>query len=243
MRFLWRMAVSTGVLACGLAAAPRAADVQQGEPTPGFASADAVRTAASADLFGGLWDYNAEESVNAATGRPEQLPRSATQPGGTAQRAGGGTVRLPIPRAGGGGGGTSGWGENSGRGGYAPPPQLLRENRDLSRDLLEIPEALTIRVASDRITFIDDLDRSRTYPLDGSRHRYQLAASRFNARMTWDAGQFRKEIDGGLGFKMTETYFLSRDAQRLFVIVRVAKTREDGPVIGADRVYDRITVE
>jgi hypothetical protein len=192
-------------------------------------------------MFGGLWDYNSEESVNAATGRPEQLPRSATQPGGTPQRAGGGTVRLPIPRAG--GGGTGGWGENTGRGGYGPPPQLLRENRDLSRDLLEIPEALTIRVASDRITFIDDLDRSRTYPLDGSRHRYQLAASRFNARMTWDAGQFRKEIDGGLGFKMTETYFLSRDGQRLFVILRVAKTREDGPLIGADRVYDRIAVE
>jgi hypothetical protein len=241
MRFLWRTAVPAGFVACGFAAVPLAAGSQQGEPAPLFVSVDA-RT--SPELFGGLWDYNAEESVNAATGRPEQAPRSATQPGGTAQRAGGGTVRLPIPRAGGGGGGASGWGESTGRGGgYAPPPQLLRENRDLSRDLLEIPEALTIRVASDRITFIDDLDRSRTYPLDGSRHRYQLAASRFNARMTWDAGQFRKEIDGGLGFKMTETYFLSRDGQRLFVIVRVAKTRENGPLIGADRVYDRITVE
>jgi hypothetical protein len=98
-------------------------------------------------------------------------------------------------------------------------------------------------VAADRITFIDDLDRARTYPTDGSRHRYQLAASRFNARMTWDEGQLRKEIDGGLGFKMTETYFLSKDAQRLFVILRVAKSREDGPLVGADRVYDRVNVD
>jgi hypothetical protein len=201
----------------------------------------AVAANPTPELFGGVWDYNPEESVNAATGRPEQLPRSATQPSGTGQRAGGGTVRLPLPRPGG-GGGAGAWGESPGRA-YGPPPQLLRENRDLTRDLLEIPEALTIRVSSDQITFIDDLERSRTYPLDGSRHRYQLAASRFNARMLWEDGQFRKEIDGGLGFKMTETYFLSRDGQRLFVIVRVAKVREDGPVVGADRVYDRLSVD
>jgi hypothetical protein len=196
--------------------------------------------AASPELFGGVWDYNADESVNAATGKPEQSPRSATRPGAPTQRSAGGAARVPMPRPG--GGGASGWSEGFGRS-YSPPPALLRENRDLSRDLLEIPEALTIRVAADRVTFIDDLDRARTYPTDGSRHKYQLAASRFNARMTWDEGQLRKEIDGGLGFKMTETYFLSKDAQRLFVILRVAKSREDGPLVGADRVYDRVNVD
>jgi hypothetical protein len=119
----------------------------------------------------------------------------------------------------------------------------MRENRDLLRDLLEIPEALTIRVAADRVTFIDDLNRERTYPTDGSKNKYQLAASRFNAKLTWDAGQLRKEVDGGLGFKMTETYFLSADGQRLFVILRVDRSRPDGPIVGANRVYDRVVVE
>jgi hypothetical protein len=239
------MVLSAGFLAVVVLLSPRVAAVQgSGQQVKRTeAAAPVIHTP---DVFGGVWDYNAEESVNAATGRPEQSPRSATQPGATTQRSGGGSVRLPLPRGmgagGGSGGGGGGWSEGVGRS-YAPPAALLRENRSLSRDLLEIPEALTIRVDPDRVTFIDDLDRSRTYPTDGSRHRYQLAASRFNARMSWDDGQLRKEIDGGFGFKMTETYFLSRDAQRLFVIVRVAKTREDGPVVGADRVYDRVTIE
>jgi hypothetical protein len=203
-------------------------------------------------MFGGLWDYNAEESVNAGTGRPEQSPRSATQPGGGGQRSGGGTARMPLPRPTAGGGSTTdGWtsgvstgrGGSGGGGGYAPPAQLMRENRDLIRDLLEVPEALTIRVASDRVTFIDDLNRERTYPTDGSRNRYQLAASRFNAKLLWDGGQLRKEVDGGLGFKMTETYFLSADGQRLFVVLRVDQSRPDAPIVGANRVYDRVVVE
>jgi hypothetical protein len=40
---------------------------------------------------------------------------------------------------------------------------------------------------------------------------------------------------------MSEVYFLSKDAQRLFVILRVAGTRKGAPPIGADRVYDRVT--
>ena len=42
---------------------------------------------------------------------------------------------------------------------------------------------------------------------------------------------------------MTEIYFLSRDGQRLFVFLRVAKARPDGPTVGANRVYDRVIVE
>ena len=155
---------------------------------------------------------------------------------------------MPLPRPTAAGGTADGWSggvstnrvAGSGGGGYRPPEQLLRENRDLARDLLEIPEALRIRVGPGQVTFTDDLDRERTYPIDGSRNKYRLAASRFNAKLVWEGGQLRKEIDGGLGFKMTETYFLSPDGRRLFVIVRIDRSRPDGPVVGADRVYDRV---
>lgn len=243
MRLLRRVVVSAGLLSLLVWAPPPTAAVQSDQVVP---DPQPLSFAHPPEMFGGLWDYNAEESVNAATGRPEQSPRSATQPGAGGQRAGGGVTRVPVPRgmgpAAGSAGTRDGWNEGSGNR-YSPPPQLLRENRDLSRDLLEVPEALTIRIANDRVTFIDDLNRERTYPTDGSRHRYQLAASRFNARLLWDEGQLRKEIDGGFGFKMTEIYFLSRDGHRLFVFLRVAKARPDGPTVGANRVYDRVTVE
>jgi hypothetical protein len=242
MRLLRRVVVSAGLLSLLLWTLPPTAALQSKQTVSEVELASVVHPP---EMYGGLWDYNAEESVNAATGRPEQSPRSATQPGAGGQRTGGGATRMPLPRGmgpSGSGGAREGWGEGSGNR-YGPPAQLLRENRDLSRDLLEIPEALTIRVANDRVTFIDDLNRERTYPTDGSRHKYQLAASRFNARLVWDEGQLRKEIDGGFGFKMTEIYFLSKDGQRLFVFLRVAKTRPDGPTVGANRVYDRVIVE
>lgn len=242
MRLLRRVVVSAGLFSVFVWAPHQTAAVQSDQVAPEAPPPSFVHPP---EMFGGLWDYNPEESVNAATGRPEQSGRSATQPVAGGQRAGGGVTRVPVPRGMGPavtGTTRDGWNEGSGNR-YAPPPQLLRENRDLSRDLLEVPEALTIRIANDRVTFIDDLNRERTYPTDGSRHRYQLAASRFNARLLWEEGQLRKEIDGGLGFKMTEIYFLSADGQRLFVFLRVAKTRPDGPTIGANRVYDRVIVE
>jgi hypothetical protein len=230
-------------------AAPDVGALQSGQPVVDSPQPVAIH---SPEMFVGVWDYNAEESVNAATGRPEQSARSATQPGAGGQRSGGGgTTRMPLPRPTAGGGTADGWTSGvsanrvagSGGGAYRPPEQLLRENRDLARDLLEIPEALTIRIAPGHVTFVDDLDRERTYPTDGSRNKYRLAASRFNAKLVWDGSQLRKEIDGGLGFKMTETYFLSPDARRLFVIVRVDRSRPDGPIVGADRVYDRVTID
>jgi len=184
--------------------------------------------------FAGLWDYNADESLNAATGKPEQAPRSATQRGRGAP---------PAARAGGGGrvGGDGGFGGGQNRApDIGPTPEMLRASRDLMRDLLEIPESLTITVTPDAISLKDDLDRTRTYPTDGSKHSYRLGGSEYDARVVWKNSQLRKDIDGEYGFKMSEVYFLSKDARRLFVILRVAGTRRGAPPIGADRVYDRV---
>ena len=198
----------------------------------------------------GVWDYNPDESVDIQTGRPEQSPRSATQRGGLGPGAntgagatGGRGTGRGLPGVGPGieGGGRSP--RMGGATGIGPTLAMQREARDLARDLLEIPEALTIAVGEDAVTITDDLERERVYRTDGSREEHQLGASRFNARTTWIDGQLRKAIEGGFDFKMTETYFLSPDGNRLFVIIRVGEAREGRPQAGFNRVYDRVEPE
>lgn len=189
------------------------------------------------ERFVGYWDYNAQDSINAATGRPEQVPVSATalNPGAPQARPRNRTVD-----------GTG----RSGRGGFeagiyrsAPSvtAHLIRVAQSFLRDLLEVPEGLAIQVTPEAVTFTDDLERSLTFPTDGRQRDYQLSASKFEARMTWDAGIFQKEVEGGGGYRMTEAYFLSTDAQRLFVIVRAKGPRSRNTYVAAfNRVYDRV---
>ena len=91
-------AVITGLSIAG-AAGGRA---QQERPASAAAPAEVrtLSTEAIAEKFVGFWDYNAQDSVNAATGRPEQNPRSATQraPGATAARAAAGRRRQQRGR-------------------------------------------------------------------------------------------------------------------------------------------------
>jgi hypothetical protein len=112
--------------------------------------------------------------------------------------------------------------------------------RSAARDLLEVPWSLTIDVTPEAVTFVDDLERSRTYPTDGKKTKHQLGAALFNAKTYWDGARLRKDIDAAGSFKMTETYFLSEDAARLFVIVRIGDPNEKNARLdGFNRVYDR----
>jgi hypothetical protein len=117
---------------------------------------------------------------------------------------------------------------------------MIQENRSLTRDLMEVPESLTIALSPGQISFVDDLARERTYPTSGEKARYQLGAARFNAALEWTGTQLVKRIDAADGFRMTETYFLSEDGQRLFVILRVGSNRKNAPIMGVNRVYDRV---
>ena len=204
-------------------------------------SAPSAATSAAIDRFDGLWVYNEEESVNAATGRQERSPRSATQRVPIGRR--GSTVTSPRPAAAPAAqGGRSGIGPAvSGLSGQiGPTVAMIQENRSLARDLLEVPETLSISLAPAAVTFVDDLERSRVYATTGEKSRYQLGAARFNAALEWSGAQLIKRIDGADGFRMTETYFLSEDGRRLFVILRVGSDRKNAPVMGVNRVYDRI---
>lgn len=228
------------------------AQQQQQQPQPAVARTMTVAAAPmSADALTGVWDYNAELSVDAATGRPEQAPRSAAArpvaPAGgggtTAGRTGGGAPRPPTDPAGGTGG--SGGGGGGARDGIddarrAMAAVIAAERRTLLRDLLEIPETLTIRATPAVVTFIDDLKRERNYETDGKLRKYQISAARFEAKSGWQGAYFRKDIAGPNNFKMSETYFLSEDRRRLFVIIRIGDPKKPESLAGINRVFDRV---
>jgi hypothetical protein len=117
---------------------------------------------------------------------------------------------------------------------------MIRNAENFVRDMLEVPETLQISATADAVTFVDDLARQRTYPTDGKDREYHLSASRFDAKVTWDGPQLRREVEGGGGFKIFETYFLSDDGNRMFVVIRVKAPSRAGFVAGFNRVYDRV---
>ena len=228
-------------------------------------SASSPRTVSSAapqpsvlEGLSGLWDYNAELSVDAATGRPEQAPRSAaarqvappvSTPAVRPPATGGGAPAATNP-GGSSAGGTSAGGNSGGNGGAvstfdearrAMAILLAAERRTLLRDLLEVPEKLTIRAAAGSVSITDDLKRERVYATDGKKRKYQLSAATYEATGGWQDSAFRKEIHGSNNFKMTETYILSEDGKRLFVIIRIGDPKRPETMAGVNRVYDRIS--
>jgi hypothetical protein len=181
--------------------------------------------------FSGLWRYNEEFSRDVATGRPERGP------GGVPTRRLAPVERpAPIEPA-------AAASELVAASPFAPSPRAIREHRDMVRDLMEIAETLEFVVTAESVTITDDLGRSRTYPTDNREYRYRLGASAFDARVSWDDSRLQRRIEGTFGFRMNETYFLSEDGDRLFIIMRVNELARGRPPVGADRVYDRVRPE
>jgi hypothetical protein len=236
--FVWGVALIL-VPALGVGARPQDSSMALG--------ADVLR---AREALNGIWDYNTVESVNAANGRPEQGPRGGARTTGPASQ--------PVPvSAGSGRGRGSGWPGSSGPGSVDtlnPPssvPNGLGPNRvvrgsgtagtrALTRDLLEVPVELVVEVLPDAVRVVDDLERERVYRTDDRRAKYQFGASIVEIRTRWDEQTLVKEIEGAGGFRMTETYLASSDGARLFVILRVGEQKKDGPVVGFNRVYDRV---
>lgn len=271
-------AVVTSAVALSLVAGLPAVQSPPPAAAPATSATDSPRPA----QFEGTWTYNADESVNAYTGRPEQAPTRAganARPGsGSSGSGGAGTQPQPgAPGVGGNPGGSGNPGgypgpAGTGSGTQNPPtlggalpgmmggipnsnapagidPGMYRGGwaaawaRSAARDLLEVPWSLTIDVTPESVTFVDDLERSRTYLTDGRKKKFQLGAALFNAKTYWDGARLRKDIDAAGSFKMTETYFLSEDASRLFVIIRLGDPKQanskNAPLAGVNRVYDR----
>lgn len=220
-----------------LAAAPGATAGQQRQGGPSTVSVRPI----SPEAITGQWDYNDALSVDAATGRPERAPRSATQrPPAASSGASTGSGAGEGGRGGGAGAGGGRGGDTFDQARRAMAAVIAAERRTYVRDLLEVPEQLTIRASADEVTFVDDLARERTYAADGRPQKYQLSAARYEATSTWTETYFRKEIEGTNNFKMSETYFVSDDGTRLFVIIRIGDPRKPETLAGVNRVYDRI---
>jgi len=188
--------------------------------------------------FNGVWDYNDVESINAGTGRREQTPESATaRQAANANRGAGATRGASGPT-----GGADGFENVTGiyRGAPSVTANLIRRAENFIRDLLEIPEALTILVNEDHVVFTDDLARRRTYPTDGRQRDYLISASRYEAKASWEDQQLKRELEGGGGDKIFETYLLSEDGDRLSVIIRVKAPGRAACIAGFNRVYDRV---
>jgi len=117
---------------------------------------------------------------------------------------------------------------------------LLTERRDLVRDLLEVPEVLRIRVTDDAVTFVDDLQRLRTYPTSNKLQKYQLGAAQFQARAYWNGVELHKDIEATGDFRMTEVYRLSDSGAQLFVTIRIGDPKKNTTLAGVNRVYDRV---
>ena len=255
----WFPRVLVVISACAVlatsAARPVAQQSVQPPPGPGPAatvSSPVVKVPPTPEAFTGTWDYIPAESVNAANGRPEQAPQSATQrrnPVG----ATGGTGRPPGAGQGGGGTGGSitypGYGPGGstgggGMGGGAPIPRAPMVNtfvlRDLARDLLEIPEMLRITSSSESVIFVDDLGRELVFPTNSKKQKYQIAAAVFDAKTSWVNSQLEIQISAAENFKMTQTFRLSDDGSRLYVIIRLGEPRKDRPVVGVNRSYARV---
>jgi len=247
--------ISAGAVLATSAARPAAQQSVQPPPGPGPAatvSSPVVKVPPTPEAFTGTWDYIPAESVNAANGRPEQAPQSATQrrnPVG----ATGGTGRPPGAGQGGGGTGGSitypGYGPGGstgggGMGGGAPIPRAPMVNtfvlRDLARDLLEIPEMLRITSSSESVIFVDDLGRELVFPTNSKKQKYQIAAAVFDAKTSWVNSQLEIQISAAENFKMTQTFRLSDDGSRLYVIIRLGEPRKDRPVVGVNRSYARV---
>ena len=231
-RFCRRRAIA-GAVAVAMAAGTSPFAQQPGAEPPRPA-ATALNVPAR---FTGQWDYNDDESINAGTGRREQTPQSATARS-AANNAPRSPQGAPAPAA-----GPSGF--DSGTGVYRALPtvtaSMIRDAENFVRDLLEVPEQLQIRVDDGSVTFVDDLSRERIYQTDGKGREYQLSAAKFDARVTWDGVQLKREVTGGRGFKIFETYFLSDDGDRMFVIIRVKSPTRPGFIAGFNRVYDRVS--
>ena len=201
---------------------------------------ESVTAALSRQQFRGHWQYNPDQSVDAATGRAE-----SARP--TSQRRGvdGAPGTGPGRRVGDGGGG----GGNGGGGGVGPTGTSVAQDplyslylarRDTRRDLLEIAPKLAIDILPDAVKVTDDLDRVLTFQTNGTKQNYQLGAAQFSARSSWDGNRLTVDIEGPDGLRMTETWFLSDDGGRLFLVIRMGDLDRDGRPVGVNRVYDRV---
>lgn len=138
-------------------------------------------------------------------------------------------------RGGMGGGGMMGGPQ--GGGGERPSEEEMKHRREMMRELMTPPAALTITQNSDTIVFTFSDGRTQRYATDGKKEKHQLDSGTIETKTQWKEGQLVKEIDAGNGVKIVETYVLkTEDGRSLEVHVSMEGGRRSwggGPGGGA----------
>jgi hypothetical protein len=109
------------------------------------------------------------------------------------------------------------------------------------RDLLEVAESLSFRVASDSVTITDDLRRALTFATTGNKEKRQLAATEFNVRTKFTGNALTQQMTVD-ELVMTEIYLPSEDGREMLVSISVEKPDFQPPLKTIMRVYTRTDV-
>ena len=110
--------------------------------------------------------------------------------------------------------------------------------RSAMRDLLEVAESLSFRVAPDSVTITDDLQRALTFATSGTREKRQLAATEFNVRTRFTGGALTQQMTVD-ELVLTEVYLPSEDGREMLVSISVDKPDFQPPLKTIMRVYTR----
>lgn len=104
---------------------------------------------------------------------------------------------------------------------------------DAMRDLLEVPERMTI-VRTDSMVIITAGD-GRTTRLATDNSRVKDESTGIERRTRWEGEKLVSDISGAMGGKMTETYAIDSESQRLVVTVQMERAgRRDDDDRGQD---------
>ena len=158
---------------------------------------------------------------------PAQAPGQG-QPGTSGGRSGG----RP-----GNGGGYGGGGYSGGSPGSVNPEQAL-QMRTLQRLVMNVPETLTITVAPDAVTVVDDQDASHRFQVNGKKEKTEFDNAKIDTKTKWEQDILTQDMSAGV-LKVKTTYQASVDGTQLVVTMKADNGSRSGPAIPQRRVYER----
>ena len=179
-------------------------------------------------------DAPAKRRVNRRCVDVEQSDRTPERPQGDGQRGRGG---FGGRRGGGGFGRGGGGGGFPGGRGSGESPETERRRTEALRVITEAPEYLTI-VQTESLVIITTGD-GRTTRLSPDGKKIKDDSTGIERKTKWDGNKLVSDITGAWPGKITETYVVDPEHDRLNVTLQMDNSR--GPNAGVvHRVYDRL---
>jgi hypothetical protein len=194
----------------------------------------AIALAASTSAVLALQTDKTEQPAAAASGSPHAAiagqwhfnKELSTPPADMTDDSASGGNRAPAGRGGFGGGfGGRRGGFGGGRGGsYGGGTQVNSEDmlkmRELTRELMDAPQLLTVVVSSDAVSFTDEHGGSHKFRTDGKKEQIEFGpGTKVDTKTKWDGNTLSQEFSTGR-MKLTETYQLTVDNKLLVATIQ-----------------------